>query len=73
MASANERKGDPDVTVLDVRGDDEFKHGNVRGAKHIYVPHLEELEKIKLLQLTVAVVIALQLQQVFFKNMALRK
>ncbi|GAC1469380.1 MAG: hypothetical protein NVSMB70_14500 [Chamaesiphon sp.] len=29
-------------TVLDVRGDDEFKNGNVPGAKHIYVPHLEE-------------------------------
>jgi hydroxyacylglutathione hydrolase len=38
----NERKDDPNVTVLDVRGDDEYKNGKVPGAKHIYVPHLEE-------------------------------
>ena len=38
----NQQKDNPDVTVLDVRGDDEFKNGNVPGAKHIYVPHLEE-------------------------------
>jgi hydroxyacylglutathione hydrolase len=38
----NEHKDEPDVTVLDVRGDDEYKHGKVPGAKHIYVPHLEE-------------------------------
>jgi hydroxyacylglutathione hydrolase len=45
----NERKDDPKVTVLDVRGDDEYKHGKVPGAKHIYVPdlqeHLHELDK----------------------------
>ena len=38
----NQQKDNPEVTVLDVRGDDEFKNGNVPGAKHIYVPHLEE-------------------------------
>ncbi|WP_066423836.1 rhodanese-like domain-containing protein [Anabaena sp. 4-3] len=38
----NAHKQDPNVTVLDVRSDDEFQHGQVPGAKHIYVPHLEE-------------------------------
>ncbi|HVF10730.1 MAG TPA: rhodanese-like domain-containing protein [Abditibacteriaceae bacterium] len=38
----NERKAEPGVTVLDVRGDDERKSGYVPGSKHIYVPHLEE-------------------------------
>ncbi|WP_148125926.1 rhodanese-like domain-containing protein, partial [Chroococcidiopsis cubana] len=27
---------------LDVRSDEEYSNGNVPGAKHIYVPHLEE-------------------------------
>jgi hydroxyacylglutathione hydrolase len=38
----NQHKDDPNLTVLDVRGDDEYKHGYVPGAKHIYVPHLPE-------------------------------
>lgn len=33
---------DPNVLVLDVRGDDEYQNGAVPGAKHIFVPHLEE-------------------------------
>ncbi|MES1024378.1 rhodanese-like domain-containing protein [Gloeocapsa sp. BRSZ] len=33
---------DPNVLVLDVRGDDEYQKGAVPGAKHIFVPHLEE-------------------------------
>ncbi|MCU0567030.1 MAG: rhodanese-like domain-containing protein [Oculatellaceae cyanobacterium Prado106] len=37
-----EHLNDPNLTVLDVRGDDEYKQGKVPGAKHIYVPHLEE-------------------------------
>ena len=38
----NQHKDDATITVLDVRGDDEYKNGKVPGAKHIYVPHLEE-------------------------------
>ncbi len=38
----NQHKQDPSVTVLDVRGDDEYQHGFVPGAKHIFVAHLEE-------------------------------
>jgi hydroxyacylglutathione hydrolase len=38
----NEHKEDKNVTVLDVRGDEEYKQGKVPGAKHIYVAHLEE-------------------------------
>lgn len=38
----NEHKNDSNLTILDVRGDDEFQHGYVPSAKHIYVPHLEE-------------------------------
>ncbi|MBZ8178852.1 MBL fold metallo-hydrolase [Oscillatoria salina] len=30
------------VTVLDVRSDSEYAKGRIPGAKHIYVPHLEE-------------------------------
>jgi hydroxyacylglutathione hydrolase len=33
---------DPDLVVLDVRGEEEFANGFVPGARHIYVPHLEE-------------------------------
>lgn len=47
----NEHKADADLTVLDVRGDDEWKQGHVPGARHIYVPHLaehlDELDKAK--------------------------
>ncbi|RUR72510.1 rhodanese-like domain-containing protein [Chlorogloeopsis fritschii PCC 9212] len=38
----NKHKEDPNLTVLDVRSDDEFQQGRVPGATHIYVPHLEE-------------------------------
>ncbi|MEX2581809.1 MAG: MBL fold metallo-hydrolase [Gemmatimonadota bacterium] len=38
----NERRADPDVLVLDVRSDPEWNEGHVPGARHIYVPHLEE-------------------------------
>jgi hydroxyacylglutathione hydrolase len=38
----NAHRNDANLTVLDVRGDDEYKHGKVPGAKHIYVPHLTE-------------------------------
>ncbi|MBD2256602.1 MBL fold metallo-hydrolase [Pseudanabaena sp. FACHB-2040] len=38
----NQHKDDPTVTVLDVRGDDEYEKGFVPGAKHIFVAHLEE-------------------------------
>ncbi|MGG6294158.1 MBL fold metallo-hydrolase [Leptolyngbya sp. AN02str] len=45
----NEYRHQANVTVLDVRGDDEYQHGKVPGAKHIYVPHLtqhlDELDK----------------------------
>lgn len=36
------RREDKDVTVLDVRGNDERQEGFVPGSQHIYVPHLEE-------------------------------
>ncbi len=43
----NERKGDPGVTVLDVRSDNEWQAGRVPGAQHIYAPHLaEHLDKL---------------------------
>ena len=38
----NQHKDDPNVTVLDVRSDEEYSNGNVPGANHIYVPHLAE-------------------------------
>jgi hydroxyacylglutathione hydrolase len=38
----NQRRQDPAITVLDVRGDDEYKNGFVPGAKHLFVAHLEE-------------------------------
>lgn len=36
------RREEPSVAVLDVRSDSEWKSGHVSGARHIYVPHLEE-------------------------------
>jgi hydroxyacylglutathione hydrolase len=43
----NEHREDSGVTVLDVRSDAEWEQGHVPGAKHIYVPHLEEhLDKL---------------------------
>ncbi len=33
---------EPEVTVLDVRSDSEWEGGRVPGARHVYVPHLEE-------------------------------
>ena len=33
---------DKDLTILDVRSESEYKKGAIPGAKHIYVPHLEE-------------------------------
>jgi len=38
----NQHKDDSNVTVLDVRGDDEYQKGFVPGAKHLFVAHLEE-------------------------------
>ncbi|MEC4814684.1 MAG: rhodanese-like domain-containing protein [Scytonema sp. PMC 1069.18] len=38
----NQYKNDPNITVLDVRSQQEYEKGYVPGAKHIYVPHLEE-------------------------------
>ncbi|MGB3760724.1 MAG: rhodanese-like domain-containing protein, partial [Rivularia sp. (in: cyanobacteria)] len=43
----NQHKEDANLTVLDVRSQGEYKNGYVPGAKHIYVPHLEEhLDKL---------------------------
>ncbi len=36
------RRTDPDLTVLDVRGEEEVAKGRIPGARHIFVPHLEE-------------------------------
>ncbi|MQA90318.1 MAG: MBL fold metallo-hydrolase [Gemmatimonas sp.] len=36
------RRGDPDVIVLDVRSDGEWKEGRVPGARHVFLPHLGE-------------------------------
>ncbi|MFP5406579.1 MAG: rhodanese-like domain-containing protein, partial [Gammaproteobacteria bacterium] len=36
------RRQEPDVVVLDVRSDGEAAKGRVPGARHIYLPHLEE-------------------------------
>ncbi len=36
------RGGQADVTVLDVRGEEEWRGGHVAGARHIYLPHLDE-------------------------------
>ncbi|MEB3215625.1 MAG: MBL fold metallo-hydrolase [Nostocales cyanobacterium 94392] len=45
----NQHKEDSNLTVLDVRSDGEYQNGYVPGAKHIYLPHLEnhldELDK----------------------------
>ena len=38
----NRHKSDRDLTILDVRSDGEYKNGFIPGAKHVYVPHLEE-------------------------------
>lgn len=38
----NQHKEDSNLTVLDVRSDQEFESGYVPNAKHIYLPHLEE-------------------------------
>ncbi|MGB7441511.1 MAG: rhodanese-like domain-containing protein [Coleofasciculaceae cyanobacterium] len=38
----NQHKEEPDLTILDVRSDEEYEKGFVPGARHIYVPHLEE-------------------------------
>ncbi len=38
----NQHKEDDNLIVLDVRSDEEFQKGFVPGAKHIFVPHLEE-------------------------------
>ncbi len=37
----DERRRDPDVSVLDVRSDEEVAKGRVPGAKHVFLPHLE--------------------------------
>ena len=45
------RREDPNLSVLDVRGDDEVVKGRVPGAKHIFLPQLEhrlgELDRAK--------------------------
>ncbi|MEB3310198.1 MAG: rhodanese-like domain-containing protein [Snowella sp.] len=38
----NQHKDDPKITVLDVRGDEEYEQGFIPGAEHIFVAHLEE-------------------------------
>ncbi|MCA1992754.1 MAG: MBL fold metallo-hydrolase [Coleofasciculus sp. S288] len=38
----NQHKDDSNLTVLDVRTEGEYNKGCVPGAKHIFVPHLEE-------------------------------
>ncbi|MBD0337037.1 MAG: MBL fold metallo-hydrolase [Cyanobacteria bacterium Co-bin13] len=38
----NQHREHPSVTVLDVRGDDEYQKGFVPGAQHIFVAHLEQ-------------------------------
>lgn len=38
----NQHKDDAELTILDVRSDGEYEQGAIPGAKHIYVPHLEE-------------------------------
>ncbi|MHB8283083.1 MAG: MBL fold metallo-hydrolase [Caulobacteraceae bacterium] len=40
VQTLNARRAEPDVLVLDVRGDDEYAKGHVEGAKHIFVAHL---------------------------------
>jgi len=42
VSELNERKEDEDLIILDVRSDEEWRQGNVPGARHIYAPHLEE-------------------------------
>lgn len=44
----NEHKDSSQLTILDVRSDGEYQNGFIPGAKHIYVPHLEEnLEELE--------------------------
>ena len=38
----NQHKDDAELTILDVRSDGEYENGFIPGAKHVYVPHLEE-------------------------------
>ena len=38
----NQHKDDAELTILDVRSDGKYEQGAIAGAKHIYVPHLEE-------------------------------
>lgn len=38
----NQHRSDPDLTILDVRGDDEYRKGFVPGAQHIFVAHLPD-------------------------------
>lgn len=38
----NDRKADPNLTVLDVRSHSEYESGCIPGAKHIFTPHLQE-------------------------------
>lgn len=38
----NQHKEESNLTILDVRSDEEYEKGFVPGAKHIFVPHLEE-------------------------------
>jgi hydroxyacylglutathione hydrolase len=38
----NEQKEQDGLEILDVRSDSEYESGYIPGAKHIFVPHLEE-------------------------------
>ncbi|MEG3435993.1 rhodanese-like domain-containing protein [Pannus brasiliensis CCIBt3594] len=38
----NRHRQDENLTVLDVRGDEEYRQGFIPGAEHIFVPRLEE-------------------------------
>lgn len=44
----NEHLGEADLTILDVRSDQEYLNGAIPGARHIYLPHLEEQVDAKL-------------------------
>lgn len=44
----NEHLGETGLTILDVRSDQEYLNGAVPGARHIYLPHLEEQMNAKL-------------------------
>ncbi|AFZ33906.1 Rhodanese-like protein [Stanieria cyanosphaera PCC 7437] len=44
----SQHTNDSEITILDVRSDSEYQNGFIPGAKHIYLPHLEEhLEKLE--------------------------